>query len=74
MSVLLLGDGYHNSHHAFPAARASAAARPVRRGLCAAALAGEFGLVGDIIVPSPNALEVRRRRSAGVQTRQAVRE
>ena len=64
-SILLLGDGYHNNHHAFPRS-ARVALLPGQFDPGHALLRGlqRVGLVSDIIVPSPRAIAARRRGTA----------
>ena len=62
-SILLLGDGYHNNHHAFPrSARVALLPGQFDPGHALLRLLEKAGLVSDIIVPSAKAIEARRAR------------
>jgi stearoyl-CoA desaturase (delta-9 desaturase) len=69
LSILLLGDGYHNNHHAFPrSARVGLLPGQFDPGHALLRWLEMFGLVHDIIVPSPKAVEARRRRDTSHST------
>jgi stearoyl-CoA desaturase (delta-9 desaturase) len=63
-SIFLLGDGYHNNHHAFPrSARVALLPGQFDPGHALLRWLEKAGLVSDIIVPSARAIEARRRPS-----------
>ena len=66
-SILLLGDGYHNNHHAFPRS-ARIALLPGQLDPGHALLRGlhRLGLVTHIIVPSADAIARRRKATTAV--------
>ena len=64
-SILLLGDGYHNNHHAFPrSARVALLPGQFDPGHAVLRWLEKAGLVSNIIVPSPRSIEARRRKDA----------
>jgi len=65
-SILLLGDGYHNNHHAFPrSARIALLPGEIDPGHAALRFLERLGLVSDILVPTPEAILERRLRHPG---------
>jgi stearoyl-CoA desaturase (delta-9 desaturase) len=63
-SILLLGDGYHNTHHAFPrSARIALLPGQLDPGHALLRWLEKGGLVFDIVVPSASAVAAKRRQS-----------
>jgi stearoyl-CoA desaturase (delta-9 desaturase) len=61
-SILLLGDGYHNNHHAFPrSARIALLPGQIDPGHAVLRWLERMGLVSHIIVPSPASIAARRK-------------
>jgi len=63
VAVVALGEGWHNNHHAFPtSARQGLAWWQFDSSWCLIWLMSKVGLVWDVRVPSPDAMNIKRKK------------
>jgi len=65
VSLLFLGEGYHNNHHAFPGSATTAFRKTeIDPGFRILRFVEKFGAVGEIVTVAPELIKARRKAGA----------